>query len=43
MQKIGRRDILFDLTKDDIKELNDSDLRTLVGILCEAELYENCD
>lgn len=34
---------MFDLTKDDIKELNDSDLRTLVGILCEAELHENCN
>lgn len=35
-----RRDILLEITKDDIKKLNDSDLRTLIGKLCEAELYE---
>ena len=29
---------MFDITPDDIKDLNDSDLRELVGRLCEAEL-----
>jgi hypothetical protein len=29
---------MFDITPDDINELNDSDLRELVGRLCEAEL-----
>ena len=29
---------MFDVTPEDIAELNDSDLRTLVGLLCEAEL-----
>ncbi|CAJ4226671.1 Uncharacterised protein [Burkholderia pseudomallei] len=29
---------MFDITPDDIKELNDVDLRILVGRLCEAEL-----
>ena len=31
---------MLDVTKDDIKNLNDSDLRILVGKLCEAQLYE---
>ena len=29
---------MFDITGDDIAALNDEDLRTLVGRLCEAEL-----
>ncbi len=29
---------MFDITSDDINQLNDSDLRELVGRLCEAEL-----
>ena len=29
---------MFDITADDIKQLNDSDLRELVGRLCEAEV-----
>lgn len=29
---------MFDITKEEIKQLNDSDLRALVGLLCEAEL-----
>lgn len=29
---------MFDVTSDDINQLNDSDLRELVGRLCEAEL-----
>jgi len=29
---------MFDITPDDINQLNDSDLRELVGRLCEAEL-----
>lgn len=29
---------MFDITSDDISQLNDSDLRELVGRLCEAEL-----
>ncbi len=29
---------MFDVIPEDIAELNDSDLRTLVGLLCEAEL-----
>ncbi|UES43658.1 hypothetical protein [Roseibium aggregatum] len=29
---------MFEVTPDEIAELNDSDLRTLVGLLCEAEL-----
>src|SRR4051794_39563287 len=29
---------MFDVTADDIASLNDEDLRTLVGLLCEAEL-----
>lgn len=31
---------MFDVTPDDIADLNDSDLRTLVGLLCEAELEQ---
>lgn len=27
------------VTKEDIKQLNDADLRDLIGLLCEAELY----
>lgn len=30
---------MLTVTKSDIKGLNDSDLRTLIGMLCEAELY----
>ncbi len=30
---------MFDVSKEEIKSLNDSDLRILVGLLCEAELY----
>ena len=29
---------MFDITPDDISQLNDTDLRELVGRLCEAEL-----
>ncbi len=29
---------MFEITGDDIRELNDTDLRTLIGLLCEAEL-----
>lgn len=29
---------MFDITPDDIKQLNDTDLRELIGRLCEAEL-----
>ena len=29
---------MFEITGDDIAALNDTDLRTLVGRLCEAEL-----
>jgi hypothetical protein len=29
---------MFDITPDDIRQLNDIDLRELVGRLCEAEL-----
>ncbi|MEA2893499.1 MAG: hypothetical protein QOI05_4292 [Bradyrhizobium sp.] len=29
---------MFEITKDDIAALNDEDLRTLVGLLCEAEI-----
>jgi hypothetical protein len=29
---------MFEITPDDIASLNDEDLRTLVGLLCEAEL-----
>jgi hypothetical protein len=29
---------MFEVTGDDIAALNDEDLRTLVGRLCEAEL-----
>lgn len=32
---------MFDITQEDIKQLNDVDLRELVGRLCEAELV-NC-
>ena len=31
---------MFEITSDDIAELNDSDLRSLVGLLCEAELRQ---
>ncbi|MBD8877667.1 hypothetical protein [Roseibium polysiphoniae] len=31
---------MFDVTPDEIAELNDSDLRELVGLLCEAELEQ---
>jgi hypothetical protein len=30
--------MMFEITGDDIAHLNDEDLRTLVGLLCEAEL-----
>lgn len=30
---------MFEITGNDINELNDTDLRTLVGLLCEAELH----
>ena len=30
---------MLDITKEEIKNLNDSDLRTLIGRLCEADLY----
>jgi len=29
---------MFEITRDDIAALNDEDLRTLIGLLCEAEL-----
>jgi hypothetical protein len=29
---------MFEITRDDIAALNDEDLRTLIGRLCEAEL-----
>lgn len=29
---------MLNITGNDIKELSDSDLRTLIGLLCEAEL-----
>src|SRR5215470_4003112 len=29
---------MFEITADDIAKLNDKDLRTLIGRLCEAEL-----
>lgn len=29
---------MFEITGDDIADLNDEDLRTLIGLLCEAEL-----
>jgi hypothetical protein len=29
---------MFEITPDDISLLNDKDLRTLVGLLCEAEV-----
>jgi len=29
---------MFEVTRDDIAALNDEDLRTLIGLLCEAEL-----
>lgn len=29
---------MFEITGDDVRELNDSDLRGLVGLLCEADL-----
>ena len=35
--------ILLEITEDDIKKLNDSDLRTLIGKLCEAELYDTVE
>ncbi len=31
---------MFEITADDVAELNDKDLRELVGRLCEAELHE---
>lgn len=31
---------MLDITKEDIRSLNDTDLRILIGRLCEAELYE---
>lgn len=31
---------MLDITKEDIQSLNDTDLRILIGRLCEAELYE---
>lgn len=30
---------MFEITKEDIESLNDTDLRTLIGRLCEADLY----
>lgn len=35
---MSRRLIMLDITGNDISELNDSDLRSLIGLLCEAEL-----
>ena len=32
---------MLDITGNDIKDLNDSDLRSLIGLLCEAELSCN--
>jgi len=32
---------IFDITEKEIQELSDSDLRTLIGLLCEAELERN--
>ncbi len=32
---------MLNISKEDIKSLNDSDLRELIGMLCEAELYAN--
>lgn len=32
---------MLDITGNDIKDLNDSDLRSLIGLLCEAELSYN--
>ena len=32
---------LFDITGDDIAQLNDADLRSLIGQLCEAD-YRSC-
>lgn len=32
---------IFDITEKEIQELYDSDLRTLIGLLCEAELERN--
>ncbi|WP_419783480.1 hypothetical protein [Maridesulfovibrio sp.] len=32
---------IFDITEKEIQELTDSDLRTLIGLLCEAELERN--
>jgi hypothetical protein len=29
---------MFEITRDDIAALNDEDLRTLIGLLCEAGL-----
>lgn len=29
---------MFEITRDDIAALNDEDLRTLIGLLCEADL-----
>lgn len=29
---------MFEITRDDIAALDDEDLRTLIGLLCEAEL-----
>src|SRR5882757_8115735 len=29
---------MFEITRDDIAALNDEDLRTMIGLLCEAEL-----
>ena len=31
---------MLDITKEDIQRLNDTDLRILIGKLCEAELYQ---
>lgn len=31
---------MFNITNNDIKYLNDTDLRTLVGLLCEADLHQ---
>ncbi|MEI6827380.1 MAG: hypothetical protein WCK54_17435 [Desulfuromonadales bacterium] len=33
---------MFEITGNEISELNDTDLRTLVGLLCEADLRVNC-
>jgi hypothetical protein len=32
---------MLEITGDDIKDLNDADLRSLVGLLCEAELRDS--